>query len=101
MSDEFNQLTDDEGHALNSRPQRQKPTPIEENGVEVPWEQLDPETLVQLIKGFILREGTDYGVHEAQLTSKIEQIQNQLKRGEVKFVFDLTTETGSFVSKKR
>ena len=70
----------------------------EEEGVEVPFDQIPAESLAELIKGFILREGTDYGAQEARLDTKIEQIRNQLKRKEVKIVFDLASESFSIMS---
>ena len=30
----------------------------------IPWQDLSPETLENLIESFVLREGTDYGEHE-------------------------------------
>ncbi len=104
MEDEFSQLTDEEGRPLKAaRPAFAKPVPqkVEEEGVEVPYEALAPETLEQLIKAFIFREGTDYGVQEALLASKVEQVKRQLQRGEAKIVFDLASETGSIVPTKK
>jgi hypothetical protein len=34
---------------------------------DYPWQDLDPETLDNLIESFVLREGTDYGEHERSL----------------------------------
>ena len=33
----------------------------------IPWQDLSPETLENLIESFVLREGTDYGEHERTL----------------------------------
>ncbi|MGL5266903.1 MAG: YheU family protein, partial [Plesiomonas shigelloides] len=30
----------------------------------IPWQQLEPETLNNLLESFVLREGTDYGQQE-------------------------------------
>ena len=73
---------------------------LEENGVEVSFDLLKPETLEQLIKAFVLREGTDYGTVEVPLVKKIEEIRNQLETGVLKIVFELSTETGSIVARK-
>jgi uncharacterized protein YheU (UPF0270 family) len=62
-------------------------------GVAVPWSQLAPETLQALIESFILREGTDYGLYEVPLASKVAQVRKQLERGEAQIVFDPVTET--------
>ena len=61
--------------------------------VEVPWTQLVPATLRALVESFVLREGTDYGVHETPLASKVEQVIEQLRRGEAQIVFDADTES--------
>ena len=73
-------------------------TPEEEQGVEVPYTMLAPDTLETLIREFVLREGTDYGAVEASLERKVNDIHRQLQRGELKIVFDITSETGSIVS---
>ena len=92
MQDEFCQLTSEDPSP--------GPMPKEENGVEVSFELLKPETLEQLIEAFVLREGTDYGKLEAPLAKKIEEIRCQLETGILKIVFDLSTETGSITAKK-
>jgi len=59
----------------------------------VPWQQIDPDTLDNLIKEFVLREGTDYGAIEVSLQSKIHQIKKQLESGEAVVVFSELHET--------
>lgn len=45
----------------------------------VPWQDIPPATLENLIREFVLREGTDYGEQEINLETKVEQIKQQLK----------------------
>ncbi|WP_038175146.1 MULTISPECIES: YheU family protein [Vibrio] len=59
----------------------------------VPWQQIDPQTLDNLIREFILREGTDYGDVEISLQDKIDQIKTQLESGEAVVVFSELHET--------
>lgn len=59
----------------------------------VPWQQIAPETLDNLIREFILREGTDYGEVENSLDEKVTQIQQQLQSGEAVIVFSELHET--------
>lgn len=59
----------------------------------VPIDQIDPDTLTNLIKEFVLREGTDYGAEEADLNQKIEQVRSQLKSGTAVLVFSDLHET--------
>ena len=53
----------------------------------VPWQQIEPATLENLIREFVLREGTDYGNSEIPLASKVLQIQKQLQSGDAVVVF--------------
>tara|TARA_Y100001954_G_C15401154_1_gene402706 strand:+ start:21 stop:227 length:207 start_codon:yes stop_codon:yes gene_type:complete len=53
----------------------------------VPWQQIEPATLENLIREFVLREGTDYGDSEIPLASKVLQIQKQLQSGDAVVVF--------------
>ncbi|MCE0493980.1 YheU family protein [Vibrio salinus] len=55
--------------------------------MNIPWEQIDPDTLDNLIKEFVLREGTDYGEHEIPVDEKVEQVKQQLKSGKAVIVY--------------
>lgn len=44
----------------------------------IPWQDLSPETLENLIESFVLREGTDYGEHERTLEQKVADVKRQL-----------------------
>ena len=59
----------------------------------VPWQQIDPDTLDNLIREFVLREGTDYGELEMSLQDNVDQIKNQLESGEAVVVFSELHET--------
>jgi uncharacterized protein len=61
--------------------------------VEVPVSELAAATLQSLIESFVLREGTDYGLQELPLASKVAQVMRQLERGEARIVFDPATES--------
>lgn len=61
--------------------------------VAVPWAQLAPETLQAVIESFVLREGTEYGLQDVPLASKVSQVRRQLERGEAQIVFDPLSET--------
>ena len=68
-----------------------------ETGVEIPYQQLSASALRGVIESFILREGTDYGVAEAALESKIAQIKRQLETKRIKILFDAETESCNLV----
>ncbi|EGR2274441.1 YheU family protein [Vibrio parahaemolyticus] len=59
----------------------------------IPWQGIAPETLENLIREFVLREGTDYGAVEISLQNKIDQVKTQLEKGEAVIVFSELHET--------
>ena len=59
----------------------------------IPWQDLSPETLDNLIESFVLREGTDYGEHERSLEQKVNDVKRQLKSGDVVLVWSDLHET--------
>ncbi|MGR5070178.1 MULTISPECIES: YheU family protein [Vibrio] len=59
----------------------------------IPWQDIAPETLENLIREFVLREGTDYGTVEISLQDKIDQVKSQLEKGEAVIVFSELHET--------
>ncbi|MEZ9366514.1 YheU family protein [Vibrio sp. 10N.286.49.E11] len=67
----------------------------------IPWQDIAPETLENLIKEFVLREGTDYGDVEVSLQNKIDQVKHQLASGEVNIVFSELHETVDIQVTKR
>jgi uncharacterized protein YheU (UPF0270 family) len=87
MQDE-NELTvelEPEGPATKTAPIRLAP------------DDLAPDTLRAVIESFVLREGTDYGEHEASLEDKVAQVLMQLRRGEAHITFDVATESVNVV----
>jgi uncharacterized protein YheU (UPF0270 family) len=61
--------------------------------VIIPWQDISPETLDNLIEAFVLREGTDYGEQERSLAEKVEDVYRQLKSGEAVLVWSELHET--------
>ncbi|TOG66551.1 YheU family protein [Vibrio parahaemolyticus] len=59
----------------------------------IPWQDIAPETLENLIREFVLREGTDYGAVEISLQNKIDQVKTQLEKGEAVIVYSELHET--------
>ncbi|OBU09570.1 hypothetical protein AYY19_10760 [Photobacterium aquimaris] len=53
----------------------------------IPWQDIAPETLTNLIEQFILREGTDYGEVEISLSDKVAYVRRQLQAGDAVIVF--------------
>ena len=53
----------------------------------IPWQEVDQETLNNLLESVVLREGTDYGSQELSFDTKVEQLKQRLKSGEAVIVF--------------
>jgi uncharacterized protein YheU (UPF0270 family) len=70
-----------------------------EEGVEVPYADISPETLRKLIEEFVSRDGADWGDTGGTMEIKIEQVLQQFKSGKVKVVFDLRSQTANIVTK--
>lgn len=47
----------------------------------IPWQDLEPETLDNIVESVILREGTDYGVEEVSLAQKKAQLLAKIRNG--------------------
>jgi uncharacterized protein YheU (UPF0270 family) len=73
------------------------PAAQSEQGVEIPYRQLKPETLRRLIQEFVSRDGADWGDVGGTLEDKVEQVLRQLRDNQVKVVFDLRTQTANLV----
>ncbi len=63
----------------------------------VPHQQLAPETLRAVIEEVVTRSGTDYGLAEAALETKVKQVLGLLGSGKAQLVFDPETETCNVV----
>ncbi len=67
-------------------------------GVVLDPDQLSPSALRGLVEEFVSREGTDYGHADWSLEEKVDQVFQQLDRGEARIVFDVELESVSIVS---
>ena len=59
----------------------------------IPYRMLSPDALRGVIEAFVTREGTDYGVQEVSLDTKVLQVQQQLEAGTAVIVYDKDTES--------
>ena len=69
----------------------------QEDGVEIPFEQINPETLDRMIQEFVTRDGADWGDAGRTLEDKVKQVIQQLRNKQIKVVFDLTSQTANLV----
>ena len=59
----------------------------------IPHRRLSPAALRGVIEAFITREGTDYGLHEVPLATKVAQVRHQLDAGAAVLVYDADTDS--------
>jgi uncharacterized protein YheU (UPF0270 family) len=59
----------------------------------IPHRMLSPDALRGVIEAFVTREGTDYGLQEVSLDTKVFQVQQQLEAGTAVIVYDQETES--------
>ncbi len=67
--------------------------------MQIPWQELEAETLTRLIEQFVLMEGTEYGEHDVSLATKVEQVRSQLKAGDAIIVWSELHENVHIVPK--
>jgi uncharacterized protein YheU (UPF0270 family) len=73
-------------------------TEHQEEGVEVPYLGINPETLRNMIEEFVSRDGADWGEAGGSMEAKIKQVLRQFESGKIKVVFDLTSQSANIVS---
>lgn len=59
----------------------------------IPLDALAPEVLENIIKEFVLQEGTDYGAEDVDFDAKLEQVKQQLISGSAVIVYSELHET--------
>ena len=65
----------------------------------IPWQDLDSDTLNNLLEHFVLRVGTEYGEHDVSLADKVDEVRQQLKQGLAVIVYSELHESINIVSK--
>lgn len=67
--------------------------------IQVPYQNIQQQTLDQLIEDVVTRDGTDYGTEEMSLEDKKAQAFYHLQKGHAVVVFDNRTQTVTIVNK--
>jgi len=67
----------------------------------IPIQEVDHKTLLNIIEGFVLQEGTEYGEHDVSLADKVTAVLAQLKSGEAYLVYSELHETVNIVPKNQ
>ena len=55
--------------------------------IEIPFQSLSEDALLGVIDAFVLREGTDYGHRDIELTEKRDRVLKMLRVGHAKILF--------------
>jgi len=71
-----------------------------EEGLEIPFERISPDTLRKMIEEFVTREWADPVDSGYTLEDKVAQVLRQLETHTAKVVYDVTTETWNIVASK-
>ena len=61
--------------------------------MRIPHGMLSPDALRGVIEAFVTREGTDYGLHDVPLATKVAQVRHQLAAGTAVLVYDEATDS--------
>lgn len=61
--------------------------------VIIPHQRLSPDALRGVIEAFVTREGTDYGLQDIPLATKVGQVQHHLDAGTAVIVYDEATDS--------
>lgn len=72
-------------------------TDCREEGVEIPLDRINPDTLRNMISEFVTREWEEAGDKSYTLDEKIGQVLRQLQDKKAKVVFDATSNTCNIV----
>lgn len=67
--------------------------------MEIPYREIEPDTLTRLIEFYVLREGTDYGEVEKSLADKVQDVRRQLENGDAKVVYSELHESVNIVTR--
>lgn len=65
----------------------------------IPYQDLEQQTLLNIIEQYILREGTDYGLYEAPLAEKRAQLLKQIQNNEIYIIYSELTKSVTLISK--
>lgn len=67
--------------------------------IVIPYKDLSSDALRGLLEEYIFRDGTDYGVVELSLETKLENLYRQLERKDIVIVFDEILESCNVITK--
>jgi len=69
-----------------------------EEGVEIPLDRINPDTLRRMIEEFVTREWDNHADFEYTLDEKVNQVLRQLNEKRAKIVFDCASKTWNIIA---
>ena len=67
----------------------------------IPFQSLTIETLDNLLKEHIYREGTNYGEHDISIETQVDQLKLQLRQGDIVLVYSEIHESVNLLPKNQ
>ena len=67
----------------------------------IPADQIQKDTLNNILEEFINREGTDYGDIEIDLVSKLNRLRPKVLSGDILIIFDEKLESITLITKQQ
>lgn len=71
-----------------------------EDGIEIPLERINPETLRKMIEEFVTREWSELSDSGYSMDEKVDRVLQQLHNRQAAVVFDSTTETWNIIPRR-
>jgi uncharacterized protein YheU (UPF0270 family) len=68
-----------------------------EEGIDVPLDRINPETLRKMTEEFVTREWSDLSDADCTFEDKVEHVMQQLQDHRIRVVFDLSSETCNII----
>ena len=63
----------------------------------IPWQQIKPEILTQLLEEIVTRDGTDYGSEEISVDEKVSNALRALRDGDAVLGWDVELATANLL----
>ena len=73
---------------------------LQEEGLEIPVERIDRDTLQKMIEEFVTREWSDPADSGYTMEEKVAQVLRQLRARSARVMYDVTSETWNIVAVK-
>lgn len=71
-----------------------------EDGIEIPLERINPETLRKMIEEFVTREWSELSDSGYSMDEKVDRVLQQLQSRQAAVVFDSTSETWNIIPRR-